>query len=219
MRVSSLTLRVFHPVVTLPVRRNVPGHKSQPWEAQMKSIASSAALLAAPLLTIAGIVGIATAQDKSPAAKPMPVVLFVQPASGMTFKEGVLTMKNVPQNTYFFSDRPERITGQIRNDMFVNYWNGDDKNSLKNVPPNAALAVGGPEGRPTGAIVMLSNPRMQGSDMMYDVKTMAGDLPAEAGQTVLFIDDVAAPCSPEYSVALWGYPCWAQRAFSGDQRR
>ena len=184
----------------------------------MKTIASLATLLAAPLLTVAGIVGLATAQDKPPASQSAPVVLFVQPASGMTFKDGVLTMKNVPQNTYFFSDRPERITGQIRNDMFVNYWNGDDKNSLKNVPPNAALAVGGPEGRPTGAIVMLTNPRIQGADMQYDVKTMAGNLPTEAGQTVLFIDDVAAPCSPEYSATLSGYPCWAQRAFSQDRR-
>lgn len=181
----------------------------------MKTIASSAALLGSSLLTVAGLVGLATAQDKPPDSKAMPVVLFVQPASGMTFKDGVLTMKNVPQNTYFFSDRPERITGQIRNDMFVNYWNGDDKNSLKNVPPNAALAVGGPEGRPVGAIVMLSNPRVQGSDMMYDVKSLKGDVPTEAGQTVLFIDDAGAPCSPEYSATLSSYPCWAQRALSG----
>ena len=185
----------------------------------MKTAKSPAFLLALPLLALAGLDCPAAAQASPPPSQAHPVVLFVQPASAMTFQDGVLTLKNVPENAYFFSDRPDRITGQVRNDLFVKYWNGDDKNSLKNVPPNAALAVGGPQGRPTGAIVVLSNPRVQGSDMLYDAQPLQGNVPAEAGQTVLFIDDAAAPCSPEYSPGLSDYPCWAQQALSGGRWR
>jgi len=180
----------------------------------MNILRASAVLLVLPLLAVAGLDCPAAAQTSPPPSKAQPVVLFVQPASAMTFKDGVLTLKNVPQNTYFFSDRPDRITGQVRNDLFVKYWNGEDANSLKNDPPNAALAVGSAQGRPTGAIVVLSNPRVQGDDMLYDARTLTGDIPVEAGQTVLFIDDAVAPCWPGYREDVSGYPCWAQAAFS-----
>ena len=90
----------------------------------------------------------ATAQSSSTTQSKAPQVQFVQVAKNVAFKDGVLTLGDVSPMTTFFSDRPERLTGQVRNDLFAKLWN-EGKNGFKNDPPNAALTVFNPVGKPT----------------------------------------------------------------------
>ena len=115
----------------------------------------------------------------------------------------------------FFSERPERIVGHVRNDLFLKQWT-EGKNSFKNDPPNAALSIFSDKSRPAGAVVVLSNPRLDGKNLLYDARTLQGTLPAAGTETTLFIDGNGAPCDPVNDTGDPGYPCWAQRAFSAN---
>jgi hypothetical protein len=99
--------------------------------------------------------------------------------------------------------------------LFLKQWT-EGKNSFKNDPPNAALSVFSEGARPTGAVVVLSNPRLDGKNLLYDVRTLKGTLPTNGTETTLFIDGGGAPCDPLYQDGDAGYPCWAQKAFSGE---
>ena len=94
-------------------------------------------------------------------------VEFVQVAKTVTFKDGVLTLGDASPMTIFFSDRPQRLTGQLRNDLFAKLWN-EGKNGFKNDPPNAALTVFNPAGKPNQAIVVLTNPRLDGKNILFE---------------------------------------------------
>ena len=155
----------------------------------------------------------ATAQTKAPPKAPE--FLFVQTAKNVAFKDGVLTLQDVSPVTAFFSERPQRIVGHVRNDLFLKQWT-EGKNSFKSDPPNAALSLFSEKTRPSGAVVVLSNPRLDGRNLLYDVRTLKGTLPANGTETTLFIDGGGAPCDPMYDTGDLGYPCWAQKAFSGE---
>jgi hypothetical protein len=166
------------------------------------------------LLVIAlGVPGATTAiaQTKEPPKKPQ--FLFVQTAQSVAFSNGILTLQGVAPVTAFFSDRPERIVGHVRNDLFLKQWS-EGTNSFKDNPPNGVLSIFNQGTRPSGAIVVLSNPRVAGSDLLYDVRTLGGNLPATAAESTLFIDGGGAPCEPQFDRGDPGYPCWAQQAFA-----
>jgi hypothetical protein len=171
---------------------------------KISTVFIAATLLCTPPLPLA------TAQTKSP---PKPEVEFVQTAKSVAFKDGVLTLQDVAPATVFFSDRPERLVGHVRNDLFLKRWT-EGSNSFKSDPPNAVLSVFNDKGRPTSAIVLLSNPRIDGKNMLYDAKTLKGTLPATGGEGTLFIDGSGAPCDPAFNQGDSGYPCWAQQAFA-----
>ena len=172
---------------------------------KISTVFIAATLLAAPPLPLA------TAQTKpSPKA---PEVEFVQTAKSVAFKDGVLTLQDVAPATVFFSDRPQRLVGHVRNDLFLKRWT-EGGNSFKSDPPNAVLSVFNDKGQPTNAIVLLSNPRIEGKNMLYDAKTLKGTLPATGGEGTLFIDGSGAPCDPAFNQGDSGYPCWAQQAFA-----
>jgi len=144
----------------------------------------------------------------SPQAPP-PQALLIQAADGTTYKDGVLTLKDASPATIFFTDRPKRTSGQVSNDTFVKLWS-DGENSFRRDPPNAALATFDATGRPSRAIVVLSHPRIEGKDIVYDARTLAGNIPAQSAASTLFIDGGAAPCGLDVNYS--GYPCWAQAA-------
>jgi hypothetical protein len=169
-------------------------------------------LSALTLLAFYPAARLATAQTKAPTNAPES--LFVQTAKNVAFKDGVLTLQDVSPVTTFFSDRPERIVGHVRNDLFLKQW-ADGKNSFKADPPNAALSVFNEKARPTSAVVVLSNPRLDGKNLLYDVRALKGTLPTAGAETTLFIDGGGAPCDPIYERGDYGEPCWAQKAFSG----
>jgi len=132
----------------------------------------------------------------------------------VAFQNGVLTLKDVSPMTVFFSDRPERTTGQVRNDLFARLWS-EGKNSFKSDPPNAALSIFNPQGQPTQVVVVLSNPRLDGNNIQYDARVLKGEIPPAGTQSTLFIDGYGAPCnSGENNPAYANYPCWAATAFS-----
>jgi hypothetical protein len=92
-----------------------------------------------------------------------PGLLFVQPATGGTLERGgngiKLTLSGIDPSTIFFSDRPERIAGQLPNAAFVDMWDGA---GFKANPPNAALTISGAPPSADVFVVELSDPRLVG---------------------------------------------------------
>jgi hypothetical protein len=164
-------------------------------------------------LLAAAAFGLAVPSPAAPQSKPTQVQ-FVQTATSVAFKDGTLTLKDAAPMTVFFSDRPERLTGQVRNDLFAKLWS-EGKNSFKSDPPNAALSIFNPQGQPAQAIMVLSNPRLDGKNIQYDARVLTGAIPPSGAETTLFIDGYGAPCnSGQNNPAYSDYPCWAATAFS-----
>src|SRR5262245_15790606 len=111
---------------------------------------------------------------------------------------------------------PQRLTGQLRNDLFAKLWN-EGKNGFKDDPPNAALTVFNANGKPIQGIVVLTNPRLEGKNILFDARLLKGDIPAQGGESTLFIDGYQTPCNSGLNdPGLHEYPCWAQTALSGN---
>jgi hypothetical protein len=170
------------------------------------------ALLVAASLCLAAM-NFAAAQTK-PQAKS-PEFLFVQTAKQVAYKDGILTLQDVSPVTVFFSDRPKRIVGNVRNDLFLQKWT-EGSNSFKSDPPNAVLSIFNDKSPPTSAVLVLNNPRLQGNNLTYDVQTLKGTLPPAGIEGTLFIDGSSGYCDPGYDTGDPGYPCWAQKAFADD---
>ena len=156
-------------------------------DVQKVSIKRSAALVAL-LALVWSMINIAHAESKNNE------FLFVQSSKNISFKNGSLILHNVAPVTTFFSDRPERITGGLRNISFLKYW-GEGWNNFKSDPPNASLSVFTQDGQPMQAVIVLSNPQIDGDKLHYDVRVLEGTIPEEGGETVLFIDGGRPPCS------------------------
>jgi hypothetical protein len=135
-------------------------------------------------------------------AQPQPQsLLFVQNAQKIDYKDGVMTLYGVPGQTVFFTDRPNRVVGNLPTDRFVAKWTTDKgPNGFATNPPNAAVTVFEPGGVKT-AIVELSNPRLDGDKLSYNVKVLQGIGPAQSAAGVVFIDN-------------FGLPSWASNAFA-----
>jgi hypothetical protein len=113
-----------------------------------------------------------------------PQFLFVQSAARTSFKDGKLTLSS--PSTVYFSERPARLTGHMTSGHFVRLWTGND--SLQKDPPNAILSVFVPNGKPTKTVITLQNPRLENSDLVYDVSVLKGSLPDDSAEAALFID-------------------------------
>ncbi len=133
-------------------------------------------------------------------AQPKPSYLFVQSAKQIDYKNGVITLHDVPAQTIFFTDRPNRVVGNVSTDKFVAKWTTDkEPGGFAVNPPNAALTVFQPDGVKT-AIVELTNPRLDGKNLSYNVKVLQGISSTQPAEGVLFIDN---------------YTGWAANAFHG----
>lgn len=136
---------------------------------------------------------IAVAEEK-PAEDLVPV-MFVQSAQGVEYKDGTLTLKDVSPTSVFFSDRPERIVGHEPTHDLIDGWSkGED--SFADDPPNATLSVFHDEDTVITAVVVLSKPRLEGKNLTYRVKILAGEIPPSDGATTLFIDQIGRPATP-----------------------
>ena len=176
------------------------------------------AYLLATTLSAVFLIAVPCASLPPPAAAQpkhqTPEFLFVQTAKNVVYKDGVLTMQDVSPVTVFFSERPKRIVGHVRNDLFFKKWT-EGNNSFKSDPPNAVLSVFNEITPPTDAVVVLNNPRYDGKNLAYDVRTLKGAIPATGLDGTLFIDGSSGYCDPGYDRGDPGYPCWAQEAFAG----
>jgi hypothetical protein len=140
------------------------------------------------------IVLCACASTRSPSKEHPIQLLFIQSGHGYSLTQSRLVLRNAGKTTIYFSDRPNRVVGHTPTTHVLDLWGqGDD--SFAADPPNASLSTfEGSKAR--DFVVELSNPRLQGEDLHYDVKVLSGKVPASGGACTLFIDQ-------------WGREDWA----------
>jgi len=122
--------------------------------------------------------------------------LFVQSSKGMGFDKSTnkLTLTGVSPMTLFFTDRPERIAGNMKTTAFIPFWS-EGKDSFKSDPPNADVSV--LEGNALRQIVAeLQDPVLSGDNLTYTVKVLQGEMPATGADVSVFIDIIGRPLTP-----------------------
>ena len=131
----------------------------------------------------------------------------MQTAGGMAFDadQNRLTLRGVSPVTLFFSDRPERIAGNMRTAAFVPFW-GEGTDSFLSDPPNADLSIV-EDGTLRQTVVELRDPVLEGGDLHYTVRIVGGEMPVLGEEVSLFIDVIGMPRTPlSYAgVARRGY--------------
>lgn len=126
------------------------------------------------------------AEAAKPCAQAASEGMFVQTAPAGRYENGRLYLDHMVPRTLFFTDRPQRKTGQVPAAAFLDLWNrGPD--SFETDPPNASLAFLDGAGQ-RNAVVILTDPRIDGTTLSYQVKLLEGELPAAFGDASLFID-------------------------------
>ncbi len=120
--------------------------------------------------------------------------LFVQSAASMAYDNGRLTMNGVAPTTLLFSDRPDRVTGHVPTEEFLDSW-GEGDDSFADDPPNAVLSVFSEE-HVTDVVVVLQDPALDGDRFSYQVAILDGEMPASGGPSSLFIDVIGRPMTP-----------------------
>ncbi len=135
-----------------------------------------------------------TQAAEAPQAASNVQYLLVQTAPSVRYEDGSLILESVNDMTLYFSDRPERITGWMTTVEHVESWaSGDD--SFASDPPNADLWILDGE-ESLEIVVVLTNPRLSGGDLIYDVEILEGEMLSSAGPSALFIDIVGHPLTP-----------------------
>ena len=116
------------------------------------------------------------------------IVFFVQSAKSVEFDagSGILTLKDVSPVMIWFTDRPQHLAGHETVQEFVGTWD-KGKDSFAVNPPNATLSIFRGD-HVLDAVVVLSDPRLNGNDLAYHVDILEGQIPATAGISTLFID-------------------------------
>lgn len=122
--------------------------------------------------------------------------LFVQTARATVYDADAkrLTLQGVSPVTLFFTDRPERIAGNMETARFVPFW-GEGKDSFLQDPPNADLSLI-EDGKLQQVVVELRDPVLDGEDLHYTVAVLKGEMPASGSEASLFIDVIGMPLTP-----------------------
>ena len=99
-------------------------------------------LTSATLLASAGTLTVPHLAQTAESPAKQADFLFVQTANSMSFEKSTrkLTLHGVSPITVFFSDRPERIAGNMKTAAFVPFWS-EGKNSFLSDPPNADISI------------------------------------------------------------------------------
>ncbi len=140
--------------------------------------------------------GVTFMSQLAQAAEEVADFLFVQTASTMTFDKATskLTLEGVGATTLFFSDRPERIAGNMDTAAFVPFWN-KGKDSFLSDPPNADLSI--LEGNKLQqVVVILEDPELSGNNLTYTVRVVGGEIPEKGSEVSVFIDIIGMPLTP-----------------------
>jgi len=122
--------------------------------------------------------------------------LFVQSAKSFSFdgSTSALTLNGVSSTTFFFSDRPERIAGNMMTTAFIPFWS-KGKDSFLSDPPNADVSV--LEGdKLQQFVVVLRDPVLRTDSLTYTVRELEGKLPARGTDVSVFIDIIGMPLTP-----------------------
>jgi hypothetical protein len=122
--------------------------------------------------------------------------LFVQTAKAMAFDAGQnrLTLNGVSPVTLFFSDRPERIAGNMKTAAFVPFWS-EGKDSFLSDPPNADISIV-EDGTLRQVVVVLQDPVIEGDSLHYTVRIVDGEMPVLGEDVSVFIDVIGMPLTP-----------------------
>ncbi|PZF76823.1 hypothetical protein DK847_10135 [Aestuariivirga litoralis] len=124
---------------------------------------------------------------KPSAQAPVPSLGVIN-AKNATLADGKLVLDGIAGNVIVFADRPVRAAGHEDMDLFIARW-GDGKDSFAKDPPNATISVlGGSDAGVTDAVVIISNPKLDGDKLTFDAKVLEGDLKGVKGPAALFID-------------------------------
>jgi hypothetical protein len=144
------------------------------------------------LLAAAAVLSIAACATISAAAAEAPQLMFVQSADDFKVDAAKSTFRlvKVNQQTLYFSDRPKRIAGHLKMADYLKEWTAKaGKDNFKADPPNATLSVYEPgKADNTLVVVKLTNPVVDGADLIYSYKVLNGTMPANGGPTAVFID-------------------------------
>ena len=118
-----------------------------------------------------------------------PTFLFVLSAKKGTFKNNRIVLHDISHQAVYFSDRPERIVGNMGIPEFLEMWNnGDD--SFKKDPPNAALSIVTRNGVDS-PVIEISDPAVEdGHSLSFKVEVLAGEVPESMGPVSVFVDAV-----------------------------
>jgi hypothetical protein len=149
-------------------------------------------LTATALAAAAGSVG----PRRAHAAEQTADFLFVQTADAMTYDKPTnkLTLVDIGTSTLFFTDRPERIAGNMKTAAFVPFWS-KGKDSFLSDPPNADLSI--LEGEQLRqVVVVLKDPQLNGGDLSYTVQLVGGEMPDKGSEVSVFIDIIGMPLTP-----------------------
>ncbi len=119
--------------------------------------------------------------------------LAIQTAQDATYDGQRLTLSKTNGNVVLFTDRPYRTAESMSNARFIGAWDKGGKHSFAKEPPNAAVSMVVDE-KVTSAVVILSDPRMNGFDVSYAVRVIEGQLPASGKSVSLFIDAFCLSC-------------------------
>ncbi|MDL9999030.1 hypothetical protein QTI24_10490 [Variovorax sp. J22P240] len=122
--------------------------------------------------------------------------LFVQTARSMTYDRatGLLTLKAVSPITVFFTDRPERIAGNMKTADFVPFWS-KGKESFLSDPPNADISM--VEGNSLHqVVVVLQSPALKRDTLSYTIRVLKGKVPSKGADVSVFIDVIGMPLTP-----------------------
>jgi len=147
-------------------------------------------LLAAAMLSMAACATTSTTSSQAPQ------LMFVQSAEDLKVDAAAKTLRlvKVSQQTLYFSDRPVRIAGHLKMADYLQEWTAKaGKDNFTADPPNATLSVYEP-GQPENTLVVveITNPVVDGADLIYSYKIIDGTMPASGGATSLFIDWIGA---------------------------
>ena len=118
--------------------------------------------------------------------------VFVQTGEDVKVDDAAKTLRlvKVGQQTLYFSDRPVRIAGHLKMAEYLQEWTATaGKNNFGANPPNAVVSVYEPgQADSKLAVVEITNPRVEGADLVYNYKIIKNKVPTGGGQTALFID-------------------------------
>ncbi|MDM0106074.1 hypothetical protein QTH97_14110 [Variovorax sp. J22R24] len=160
-----------------------------------RTIVTSAAFLAPASVLRPALAQKEKEKEKGDAPKEADF-LFVQTARSMTYDRttGLLKLKAVSPVTVFFTDRPERIAGNMKTADFIPFWS-KGKESFLSDPPNADISM--VEGDSLHQVVaVLQSPVLRGDTLSYTIRVLKGKVPAKGAEVSVFIDVIGMPLTP-----------------------
>jgi hypothetical protein len=141
-------------------------------------------------LLVAAIAPLGALLAPAVAADSKVQLMFVQSAESLKADDKTLRLVNASPQTIYFTDRPVRLAGHITMSDYMKEWTAAaGPNNFSKDPPNATLSVyeSGKESNVL-TVVEISQPVIEGRDLIYRYKVIEGKVPATGGATSLFID-------------------------------